>query len=83
MAVLVRFTRIGRDRDAKPMRIPGASLEVDQGDAIAKAVYDHVAPKLFSRDTWVDVDLAARWGRIYAGVRNAGEFWLTEVEDDE
>jgi hypothetical protein len=72
-AYLATFDRIGRNHDVAPLAVTG------DADAIAEQVWRYARTRLGSRDVEVSIDLEARAGRIFAGMRNAGSLTLSAV----
>jgi len=65
------FDRIGRDRSPSPV-----TVEADDADDLAKAIFKHVTGRLHSSDIDVEVDLEQGAGRLLAGGRPAGSFTI-------
>ena len=74
MSYIIDFERIGRNHN-----VPSLTVESDDGEAIAEAVYRHARNHLASRDFVVIVDLDKLSGSIEAG--RFGLFTLRRLEE--
>lgn len=74
MSYIVNFERIGRNRSVEPL-----TVQSDDPDTIAEAIYKYARPKLASKDVEVTVNLEKLTGIIEVGWNNGGTFTLEKV----
>lgn len=81
MNVIAHFDRISRNHHVPPLRILDARIHAADRNRIAEAILAYAAPKVFSRDVTVTVDIEKATALIHVGgFRNAGTATLTEED---